>query len=78
MGGFENVFTTFQTQLIGLAAPFAIIGIIAFILAFFISPLLPDVMGPMRGYIQKALIGVAFISFIPGIVNALAALGGGG
>ncbi len=76
MGGFDSVLTTIQTQLVGLAAPLAILGIIAFILAFLISPFLPDAVGPMRGYIQKALIGVAFIAFIPGIVTALAALGG--
>ena len=76
MGGFESVLTAIQAQLIGLAGPLAILGIIAFILSFLISPFLPDAMGPMRGYIQKALIGVAVISFIPGIVTALAALGG--
>ena len=76
MGGFEGVLTAVQAQLIGLAGPLAILGIIAFILSFLISPFLPDAMGPMRGYIQKALIGVAVISFIPGIVTALAALGG--
>ncbi len=72
----EALLQSLQTQLQSYAAPLAIIGIFVFILSFLISPLLPDIMGHMRGYIQKALLAVAVIAFIPGIVTALAGLGG--
>ena len=47
------------------------------VLAFLITPLLGDALGNNRGYIQRALLAIAFIGFIPGIVAALYALGGG-
>jgi uncharacterized membrane protein YqaE (UPF0057 family) len=66
------------TMLQGLAVPFTIIGVMSFILGFFVAPLLGDVLGNSRNYIQKALLGVAFFGFIPGIVAALYALGAAG
>ncbi len=63
------------TMLQGLAVPFTIIGVMSFILGFFVAPLLGDVLGNSRNYIQKALLGVAIFGFIPAIVTALYALG---
>jgi hypothetical protein len=77
MDGVTGALTTLQAQLTALAVPLGIIGIISFILAFLISPFLPDALGNMRGYIQRALIGIAFISFVPAIVRGLASLSGG-
>jgi len=78
MGPFEQALQSFITQLQALAVPFGIIGVICAILAFLITPLLGDVLGNNRGYIQRALLGVALIGFIPGIIRALYAMGGGG
>ncbi len=65
-------------QLMGLSAPLAILGIVVFILSFLISPLLPDAMGSMKGYMQRAMLGVAFLSFVPAIITGLAGLSGSG
>ena len=78
MGPFQQALESFITQLQGLAIPLAVIGIMIWVLAFLISPLLGDALGNSRGYIQRALLAIGFIGFIPGIVAALYALGAGG
>ncbi|MDQ5851485.1 MAG: hypothetical protein M3380_05315 [Chloroflexota bacterium] len=78
MGPFQQALQAFITQLQALAVPLGVIGLICAVLAFLITPLLGDVLGNNRGYIQRALLAVAFVGFIPGIVAALYALGAGG
>jgi hypothetical protein len=77
MGPFTDALNSFVTQLQALAVPFGVIGLICAVLAFLITPLLGDALGNNRGFIQRALLGIAFIGFIPGIVAALYALGSG-
>jgi hypothetical protein len=77
MGPITTALQQFQTQLQGLVVPLGIIGLVCAILAFLITPLLGDALGNHRGFIQKALLAVAFVGFIPGIVTGLYALGGG-
>ncbi len=73
-----GVTQAFITVLQDLAAPFAIIGVMCCVLSFLITPLLGDVLGNSRNYIQRALLGVAIFGFIPGIITTLHALGAGG
>lgn len=69
----ENI-TTNVTE---LAIPLAILGVLIVIIAFLVSPLLPDgVSSAAKGYVQKALLAVALITFIPGIIKGLGAIGG--
>ncbi len=77
MDGITTALETLQTSLLQLAVPLGIIGLICAVLAFLITPLMGDALGNNRGYIQRALLAVAFVGFIPGIVAALYALGGG-
>ena len=77
MDALTQALTSFQTALMGLAVPLGIIGLVCAILAFLITPLLGDVLGNNRGFIQRALLGIAFVGFIPAIVAGLFALGGG-
>ena len=78
MEGINEALTALQTGLISLAVPLGIIGLVCGVLAFLITPLLGDALGNNKGYIQRALLGIAFVGFIPTIVAALFALGGGG
>ena len=78
MGPFETALQSFITQLQALAVPLGVIGLICAVLAFLITTLMGDALGNNRGYIQRALLSVAFVGFIPGIVAALYALGSGG
>ncbi len=78
MGPIEQALQSFITQLQALAVPLGVLGLICAVLAFLITPLLGDALGNNRGYIQRALLAVAFIGFIPAIVAALHALGGSG
>jgi uncharacterized membrane protein YqaE (UPF0057 family) len=77
MDGITTALETLQTSLLQLAVPLGIIGLICAVLAFLITPLLGDALGNNRGFIQRALLALAFVGFIPGIVTALFALGGG-
>jgi hypothetical protein len=77
MDGLTTALQSFQTALIQLAVPLGIIGLVCAVLAFLVTPLLGDALGNQRGFIQKALLGIAFIGFIPAIVAGLFALGGG-
>ncbi len=77
MEGITTALESLQTSLMQLAVPLGIIGLICAVLAFLISPLLGDVLGNNKGFIQRALLALAFVGFIPGIVTALFALGGG-
>ena len=77
MDGITTALETLQTSLLQLAVPLGIIGLICAVLAFLITPLLGDALGNNRGFIQRALLSLAFVGFIPGIVTALFALGGG-
>ncbi len=76
MDGITTTLEALQTGLIALAVPLGILGLVCAVLAFLISPLLGDALGNNKGFIQKALLAVAFIGFIPGIVAGLFALGG--
>ena len=78
MGPITQALQSFQTQLMALAVPLGIIGLVCAILAFLITPLLGDVLGNHKGFIQRALLSIAFIGFIPSIVAGLYAIGGGG
>ncbi len=77
MDGITTALETLQTSLLQLAVPLGIIGLICAVLAFLITPLLGDALGNNRAFIQRALLALAFVGFIPGIVTALFALGGG-
>ena len=77
MDGITQALTSLQSSLMALAVPLGIIGLICAVLAFLITPLLGDALGNNRGFIQRALLALAFVGFIPGIVTALFALGGG-
>ncbi len=77
MGPFEQALQALIQQLQALAVPLGVLGLICAVLAFLITPLLGDALGNNRGYIQRALLAIAFIGFIPAIVAALYALGGG-
>ncbi len=77
MEGITTALEALQTSLMQLAVPLGIIGLVCAVLAFLISPLLGDALGNNKGFIQRALLALAFIGFIPGIVTALFALGGG-
>lgn len=77
MGALTSALQNFQTSLGGLVIPLGIIGMLTFGLSFLVSPMLPDaVSAAARGYIQKALLIIAFLSFAPAIIRGLAALGG--
>ncbi len=78
MGPITQALQALQTQLMALAVPLGIIGIVCAILGFLITPLLGDVLGNHKGYIQRALLSIAVLGFIPAAVAALYALGGGG
>ncbi len=77
MEGITQALESLQQGLLALAVPLGIIGLLCAVLAFLITPLLGDVLGNNKGFIQRALLSIAFIGFIPGIVTALFALGGG-
>ena len=77
MDGVTQALTSLQTSLMALAVPMGILGLVCAVLAFLITPLLGDALGNNRGFIQRALLAIAFIGFIPGIVAGLFALGGG-
>ena len=77
MEGITTALDALQTSLLQLAVPLGIIGLICAVLAFLITPLLGDALGNNKGFIQRALLALAFVGFIPGIVTALFALGGG-
>ena len=78
MDGVTQALTSLQTSLMALAVPMGILGLVCAVLAFLITPVLGDVLGNNRGFIQRALLAIAFVGFIPGIVAGLFALGGGG
>jgi cell shape-determining protein MreD len=78
MGPITQALQSVQTQLMTLAVPLGIIGLVCAVLAFLITPLLGEALGNHRGFIQRALLAIAFVGFIPGIVAGLYALGGGG
>lgn len=73
----DLAFKGFYEQLQQLAVPLAIVGVIFTILAFLVSPVLGDnISSATKGYIQKALLCVAVIGFVPSIVTAFSTLGG--
>ncbi len=76
MDAISGALTSLTDQLMSLSVPLAILGVVVFILSFLISPLLPDAVGSMKGYISRAMLGVAFLSFVPAIMTGLAGLGG--
>lgn len=78
MDAISQMVEALNTQLNALVVPLAILGIVLWGIAFLVTPILPDWASGMRGYFQKAMLIVGFIGFVPGIIAALAAMGGGG
>lgn len=78
MGAIQSMITQLNTQLNALVIPLGILGLLLWGLALIVTPVLPDWAGSMRGYFRSAMLTIGFLSFVPGIVAALAALGGGG
>ena len=77
MGPITQALESLQTQLMALAVPLGVVGLVCAILAFLVTPLLGDALGNHKGFIQRALLSIAFVGFIPAIVAGLYALGGG-
>lgn len=69
----QNGFVTFAKQ---WATPMAVVGIIMALMAFLFVPLLPEWAAGMKGYIVRALLIVAVIAFVPGLVKMVATIGG--
>ena len=76
MDAINQMIQSLNTQLNALVVPLAILGMVLWGIAFLVTPILPDWASGMRGYFQKAMLIVGFIGFVPGIVAALAAMGG--
>lgn len=58
-----------------IATPIAIFCIILVLIMYLFAPLLPEIAQQNKGYIIRALVIVAFISFVPELVRFVAALG---
>ena len=77
MGAIQTAIQTLNTQMAALVIPLGTLGLVVAIMAFLVTPLLPDWAFQMRGYIRMALLMIAFAGFVPAIVAGMAALGGG-
>lgn len=77
MEALQTMITNLTTQLQGMVGPFAIFGLVLWGIAFLLTPLLPEWSQEMRGYFKKALLVVGFVGFVPGLITAMAAMGGG-
>lgn len=77
MDAINTAIQTLNTQMAALVVPFGTLGLVVAIVAFLVTPLLPDWAFQMRGYIRMALLMIAFAGFVPAIVAGMAALGGG-
>jgi hypothetical protein len=58
-----------------IATPIAIICIVIVLVMYLFAPLLPEIAQQNKGYIVRALVIVALISFVPEIVKAVAVFG---
>ena len=77
MDQIKQALEALTTDVTELAIPFAILGVLVVFLAFLVSPILPDgVSSAAKGYVQKAFLIVALISFVPAIIKGLASIGG--
>jgi len=66
------------TELTALAPPLAIFSLVLFMISWIVVPILPDWASSMKGWMQKALVVLALIGFVPTIVAALFAIGSAG
>lgn len=64
------------TFLQSIAVPAAIVGIMFALIAIILVPLIPS-LATQKGYIQTALLCVAAIGFVPGLVAYISGLNGG-
>lgn len=78
MESITTMLTTLTEQITPIATPLAILGVVLWGIAFLATPFLPDWATTMKGYFQRAMIVVAVIGFLPGIITAMATMGGGG
>ncbi len=77
MDAINSAIQALNAQMAALVVPLGTLGLVAAVIAFLVTPLLPDWAFQMRGYIRTALLMIAFASFVPAIVAGMAALGGG-
>lgn len=77
MGQITAMLTSLTAQLTPIATPLAILGVVLWAIAFLATPILPDWATTMKGYFMRAMIVVAVIGFLPGIITAMASMGGG-
>ena len=76
MAQLQTAMCTAYTQLITLALPAALIGMLLALLGFFLIPLLGEGVLASRGYIRLALGAVLFLGFLPALITGLAQIGG--
>lgn len=76
--------TTFSTQvctvykaIAPITVPMAILGVVLWGIAFFMSPILPDWALQMRGYFMKSMLIMLFLGLAPTIIVAVAGTGFG-
>ncbi len=77
MDALQTMITNLNAQLQPMMVPLAVFGLLLWGIAFLVTPLLPEWSQEMRGYFKKALLVVGFMGFVPGLVAAFAAMGGG-
>lgn len=77
MDALQTMITELTTQMQAFIGPLAIFGLLLWAIAFLVVPILPEWSQEMKGYFKKALLVVGFIGFVPGLVTAFAAMGGG-
>jgi hypothetical protein len=76
MDALNTMITSLTTQMQALVVPLGILGLVLWGIAILVTPLLPEWASGMRGYFRTAMLVVGFIGFVPGIIAALAAMGG--
>ena len=71
--------TTFSTQvctvykaIAPITVPMAILGVVLWGIAFFMSPILPDWARQMRGYFMKSMLIILFLGLAPTLIVAVA------
>ena len=76
--------TTFSTQvctvykaIAPITVPMAILGVVLWGIAFFMSPILPDWALTMRGYFMKSMLIMLFLGLAPTLIAAVAGTGFG-
>ena len=76
MPQFQATICTIYTQLLSVALPAALIGILVAVIGFLLIPVLGDTVAASRGYIRTALFTVAILGILPGFISALASMSG--